>query len=512
MMVVEKARKYLEKNPYLIVILYCAIASTIVWWIGLARLAPLLKLYNTPRLDISFLRSEGAPGLERIVASFIVLAGSYGLAYYWAGKAHGKLAWAVIIVGGLLQAGVLLYMAPFTSTDIFDNISHGRILALYHANPFQTVAALFPHDPFTRFDGWPQAPSAYGPLWEDTAGLIARLAGNGIVQNVIAFKLLPGLLWTACAGVVGLILRKRSPSNALRGVLLLAWNPVALFEVWGNGHNDPAFLIFVLLAIWALLERRYTLTILSLTVGTLVKFMPAVLIPAAGLIALQQLPGWRVRLGYLLRTGLASLGLVVVAYAPFWQGLQTLSLNRRAHLFSNSLSSAIYFTLSKSIGAVRADHLIVPVAAALTVVFALWMAYRAMRSTAPDRFAVAAMLTFAFYLLGTVLFFWPWYTLWLVALIPLVRDRQLRTLAILFSFSAISRYFIVYPAFNWKPPLLQQPMLEIYQVAILFGIPWLYMVYALVARRLKPAPQPQPAVQTFRIRPREVERKTRVPE
>ena len=153
-----------------------------------------------------------------------------------------------------------------------------------------------------------------------------------MVPNILGFKIFPGILWLACSVVVALILRKHSPGNSLKALLFLAWNPVALFEVWGNGHNDPAFLLFILLAVWALLDQHFSLALLALTAGTLVKFMPALLLPAAGLIALQQLPSWRARLGFLVRTAPACLALVLVAYAPFWQGLTTLSLDRRAHL------------------------------------------------------------------------------------------------------------------------------------------------------------------------------------
>ena len=92
---------------------------------------------------------------------------------------------------------------------------------------------------------------------------------------------------------------------------------------------------------------------------------------------------------------------------PSGRGLTTLSLDRRAHLFATSLGSYLPRIQSQAVGIPRAASIITPLAAALTIGFALWMAYRAPRSPAPDRFALAAMLTLAFYLLVTVLFFWP---------------------------------------------------------------------------------------------------------
>jgi hypothetical protein len=449
--------------------------------VGFTHPAPLLFLYNVPRLDLWYINIGGIPVLVRIILSFLVLGGSYWFAYQWAGQAHGRLAWAAVIGGAVLQAVILLYMVPFNSTDIFDNISHGRMLAFYHANPFHSVSANFPWDPFTRFAGWPSAPSAYGPLWEDVAAFTARLAGNGVVQNVIAFKLLPGLFWSGCVALVAVILRKWMPGSALKGTLFVAWNPVALFEVFGNGHNDPSFLLWVILAVWAMLERRYTIAILSLVVGTLFKFMPAVLIPAAGLIALKELPGWKQRAWFTLRTGAISAVLVGLAYAPFWQGIETLSIGRRAHLFATTIGSSLNKIITPVLGADRAGNLISPVAAILTLGFALWIAYRAMRSTAPDRFAQSAMIIFAFYLMVTVLFFWPWYTLWLIVLAPLVRDKQMQHLALVFAFAAVTKDLFNFINLNSSQTLLPEPWMEIWLTLRVMLLPWLYSIYLLIS-------------------------------
>jgi hypothetical protein len=471
-----------ETNIILVGIVYCAIASALVWWVGFAHPASLLVLYNIPRLDMLYINVGGTPVLVRLIISFVVLGGSYWFAYQWAGLARGRAAWVAVLVGAALQAAILIYMAPFNSTDIFDNISHGRMLGLFHVNPFHYVAGQFPRDPFTRFNGWPDAPSAYGPLWEQVAAVTARIAGNGMVQNVIAFKLLPGLFWAGCVAMVAIILRKRAPGSALKGTLFIAWNPVALFEIFGNGHNDPSFLLWVAVAVWAMLERRYTIAILSLVVGTLFKFMPAVLIPAAGLIALQELPTWKRRVGFVLPTSALSVALIALAYAPFWEGTRTLSIDRRAHLFTTTIGSSINNAIAPHIGAARAGNLISPVAALLTLAFALWMAYRAMRSKAPDRFALASIQTFSFYLLVTVLSFWPWYTLWLILLAPLVRDKQLRTLAIVFAFAALSKDMFNFISFNASQSILPQPWMEVWLTLRVMLLPWLYAIYALITR------------------------------
>ncbi len=193
---------------------------------------------------------------------------------------------------------------------------------------------------------WKTAPSAYGPLWELLAGLTARLAGDGILTNILLFKLVPALFLFASMGMVALILRAHAPERALAGVLLLGWNPMIQFEVFGNGHNDIVMIFWALLATWALTRRRCTLAIQALVTGMLIKSIPLLFIPAAGWIALRPLDGWPVRLRFVALTTLASLALTVAVFAPFWNGIETLTIARRAQMFTASLGLALLFSLA----------------------------------------------------------------------------------------------------------------------------------------------------------------------
>jgi alpha-1,6-mannosyltransferase len=152
-------------------------------------------------------------------------------------------------------------------------------LGVYGGNPFLPATSQFATDPFYEYIAWKGWPSAYGPGWETMAALVARLAGNGVVANVLAFKMLPGAFLCARLGLVALTLREKAPQHALASTLLLAWNPIVLFEIWGNGHNDMAMVFWMLVAALALSRRRYTLATLALVAGALVKFIPVLLIP-----------------------------------------------------------------------------------------------------------------------------------------------------------------------------------------------------------------------------------------
>ena len=256
-------------------------------------------------------------------------------------KLRSKAAWVIVIVGILAFILVLLFMAPYDALDIYDNIFHGRIVGIYGSNPFQQLISNFPNDPFFSYTRWKNVPSAYGPMWEMLAGLTARLAGNGIIANVLAFKLLPGVFQLASVAVIALFLRRTAPDQTLSGVLLAGWNPVVLYETWGNGHNDMAMVFWIILAVFLISRKRYTLATLSLVAGALIKYVPVLLIPSALLVGYYGLNKLGTRLWFLMKTLLGSVLMTVAAYFVFWNGVASLSINRRMQMFSTSIPSVI---------------------------------------------------------------------------------------------------------------------------------------------------------------------------
>jgi hypothetical protein len=472
-----------------IVLLACVLLSGWFYWSAFVDQASLLDHFKTPGLDSSFLYGLGIPGLWHFILSFLALAVLYGLAWRAAQRASCWPAWLIVLGGSLALGAILLYMAPFDSTDIYDNIVHGRILGLYNGNPFTQVGAHYSYkEPFVAFMGWARSPSAYGPVWEMLAGVTAILAGKDMVATMIAFKLLPGVFTLSSAVVVALILRRVAPEHALAGTLLLAWNPVVLYETWGNGHNDMAMVFWVLLAALALVYARYSLAILSLVCGVLIKYIPVLVLPAAGMVALYHLRSWRARLGFLVVSGLGSLALVFLSLSPYWHGLKTLTIQRRQSLFTASVPSTLFNALDvyrPELNAAEVAKMISLAAFGLTVLFALAQALRAGRGQPWERFTQSAFNVLVFYLLITNLWFQQWYVLWLIGLAPLLQGRA-RYLAILFGFTSLAKQFIVAPLLFWDGPRFEQPWSELWFTLGSLGIPLAYTVYALLAGWLKP--------------------------
>ncbi len=470
--------------------------SLLVYVLAFTLPASLLKLYDYVHLDAVLLQNAGFPAYLRMVLAFT----GAGLLYYWgfrlASLAKSRAAWVIVIGGTLAFVLVFLFMVPFDALDIYDNIFHGRILGIYGGNPFSQVIAAYPQDPFYIFAPWKSSPSAYGPVWEILAGLTARLAGNGILQNVLAFKLLAGIFQLAGTAIVVVFFRNTAPERALPAALLLGWNPVLLYETWGNGHNDFAMAFWILLAAILLFRRHYSLATLSLITGALVKFIPLLLIPAAMFLGVRSLQKGRSRFWFLFKTTGAALLMFAAAYLPFWTGLESLNISRRMQMFTTSLPAVIYRFLQPSLGLTLSARLVSLVALGVLASFTLYQSFRVKEREPLRDFPSIAFNILAFYLLVTCLWFQQWYSLWLIALAPLLPDRS-RRLALLFGFWVLTKQFVFGPVIVpmmtlypnkavWLEPLLALSIL---------GVPWAFALRNIcISRRSTETPRLFPGI------------------
>ena len=482
----QNARLVIKKYPIPPIIQLALVVLTTLLIYILAFLLPinLLNLYTQPRLDVKILHSQGIPAYIRSVLAFAVVWLLYWAGYRIARKLHGKASWIIVIAGIFAFIIVFLFVAPFDAADIYDNIMHGRILGVHQANPFQQVIADYPNDPFYDYAAWEKARSAYGPLWELLAGLTARLAGDGIIANVLAFKLLPGMFHLAGVIVIVMYLRQTAPEQALGGALLLGWNPLMLYETWGNGHNDVAMAFWFLAAAWWILRRHYTLAVLSLMAGALIKFIPILLIPAVLLIGWRSLETIRARLSFLVNTVLFSSLITVAAYYPFWEGFASFSLDRRMQMFTTSIPAVIFQLLRPTLGLNASARLVSLSALGILSVFVLFQSFRIIEKESSCDFSQIAFNILAFYLMITCLWFQQWYSLWLVCLVPLLLEPN-RRLAILFSCWVVTKQLVfgplIVPTLYYKPQTAVH--LEPLLTATVLGVPWIYALRILLKKQ-----------------------------
>jgi len=467
----------LTSRPLLVLGLTASLSLAIYIFL-LARSLNLFEYLPQGRLDGVYIYRDKPFNQVRLLTAFLLLSALYLWGWLAAQKAQDWRAWLVTGGGALVCGGVLLFMAPFDAADIYDNIMHARILGVYGGDPYLQTGKDYRSDPFYRYMAWKVSPSAYGPGWEYPAAATARLADDGLAANVLAFKLLPGCFWLASLGLVAVYQRRVAPGQALGSFYLLAWNPTVLYSTWGNGHNDITMVFWMLLAVWMLARRHYSATFLALLGGALVKYIPLLILPAAGWIVWGELEDKRRRMRFIILTTIASLALVWLAYYPIWAGPQTLTIERRSQLFTSSIPSILFNVLADGSNQKPLAHAISLVAAIVTGSFSLWRGWRARLESPPESLPRAGFDILTFYLLLTCLWFQQWYTIWIVGVAAILSPGYRRRFAVFFSLAALSKQFLAGPLIFRPKPILTQPGLEIVFTLGVLGLPWLYWLAA----------------------------------
>lgn len=388
----------------------------------------------------------------------LLLIGLYAASVWLANRTQGRLAVALALGASLLFAATLVPMFPGGTQDIFHNVADGRLFWRYGENPTLVPPAAYPEDAFfPHLFGYTDLTSAYGPLWYLLSGLPVTVAGDGLVANLVAQKVLMSLFLVATAALVTGASAPLRPGPAV----IVGWCPLLLWEFAGNGHNDSIMVFFAAAAVVAAWRGWWVWVFPLLALSALVKFTTVLLGPV--------LLVWLSRRGMPWRTLTLSLGLaaalVVTTYLPFWAGRDTFRvLDRPGMTFILSPATLLQGTLGSWLATDTADRLTYGVTGAgfvVLYVLALRCAWQEPETPVPAAFDAL----FAYLLLASW-WFWPWYLAWLAPLAALGgRFDRRRWVFVLFAAAALLSY-----CYWWDdPPAHSRRWFELY-TALTVGV------------------------------------------
>ena len=219
---------------------------------------------------------------------------------------------ALIFGTGVLFLAVQWLAPVLLSSDVYAYAMYGRVLGIYHSNPYSTTAPISSNDPFFLMYGETYLPSIYGPLWTLISAGVALIGGENIGLTVLLFRVVASLAALACAAFIWASLRRFAPERATQGLVFFLWNPLVIIESGMGAHNDITMMALVLSGVWLHLRGWHIGTTIALTLSALVKILTGMLVPLYVLLLLRQAATWRTRAGILIRSGLAA-GAVCIA-------------------------------------------------------------------------------------------------------------------------------------------------------------------------------------------------------
>ncbi len=386
--------------------------------------------------------------------------------------------------------GLLYMLIPIvTSTDLYSYIAYARIGVIHHLNPLTTLPTAMRSDQIYSYVYWIDQPSAYGPTWAiitcSLQGIFTFFGLNYILLMVMALRilglvmhLLSTLLIWKISGQLQCLYGTISSTTRLRATLAFAWNPLLLFEACVNAHNDTTLLSLILLAIWFLVrnatrirrgqiycapsreggdkqlkEHTFTnflnmrreesapyipliLATAMLAFATCLKINVALLVPGLLLYLWMQEPV-RGRFKRVIVVTMTYTGIILLLYAPFWQGgaiLNVFSVNPATYRsintvadflghFYNGVMGAFGYSIVAPIGS-PAERMLHTLSLGIFVIVYLLLCWRVIRK--PERMSTSqglirwmAATWLAYCALGSP-WFWPWYLVTFFGLFALI--------------------------------------------------------------------------------------------
>lgn len=371
------------------------------------RSFPLLSYFRQD-IDMGAITGHSHAGFSAFVIAFAFLFLLLGAALWLVRRDDDPRTIRLILGIGAIFALTMTFVYPVTAIDIFTYVAQSRILVFYHQNPIFIPPAQFPADPIMPLsDGWSTKGAPYGPFGILIDAVPAVIAGDNLLLALVLTKLMFSGMMLGAAYVVYSLVRRLSPRHALGGAVLLAWNPLVLFEISANGHNDAAMLLLALVGLEAMVEGEYITGTLAVTLSALVKYGTVLLLPLVIVHALTRSGTRASRARYVILAGGGSLVLTAALYKPFWEGTDTLARS----LFENNLHTESFGSVLPS---VLADGMSVDTATFVgrlvfvpVYLLAVWLASRDSRGLLLGCF----LALFGFLALGAANFK-IWYATW----------------------------------------------------------------------------------------------------
>jgi hypothetical protein len=447
---------------------------------------------------------------------------AYTLAIFLIWHQRGQIPlhrrWLYFLLGTTAVFGITLLFQPLLfSDDVFTYIFSGRILSIYGADPLNTAPLHFPADPYYIYVlSGRDLPNIFGALWLCIASFLSWLGAiSGSLQlTLLLFKAFALLMHLLNCVLFWLILGRIDPARRLFGTLLYAWNPLAVIELAGSGHNEGVLIFLLLLATWLFIhkERLYriaALLIFGLAIST--NLLALLLTPLYLWFSVRQEAHFSRAFWRAILQALIILLPALLIALPFWRGATTfLSITSAVDMdhFVHSPTGTLVLPVRKIFAFVAQQaHLpafLQPITAAdmtlrasasfiFVIIYANHFAHvRNAPLTIPPasspelstkRASTIPGLNMLFNSCSRVVFwylvlvsgwFWPWYLLWMLWTVVLSDFDAFASAMLVLSGTALFIYPFV--GFTRGP-------LATYQSALIFGIPLIYLCIVTIMHR-----------------------------
>lgn len=154
---------------------------------------------------------------------------------------------------GVVLSTVTSLVPPLTSADALMYAAYGRLMYLGH-NPYDMAPAeIFrqQYDPVMRWveAPWQDTPSVYGPIATFSQWAAAALGGDNMHDVVFWLQMFALVPFVAIA-FIAVKMAHGDPAFQTRAVLFTIMNPIMIWSVCAQAHNEPLTLVFAVAGLY----------------------------------------------------------------------------------------------------------------------------------------------------------------------------------------------------------------------------------------------------------------------
>jgi hypothetical protein len=424
----KKGMTFLQSHLLLII---TGIICELFYLFYFVRQFPLLSHYQG-LTDIGYMQNHSQAGFATFIIVMTILFALFGFAWWETHKRHDQASLGLVLGFGALFAFTMFFVYPGTAIDVFTYVTQSIILVLHHANPMITPGTMYPDDLLMKMaGGLVGTPSPYGPLALIIDAIPTVIVGRNLLANLLLLKFLFSIFMLIESFLAYKILSHYAPQFALAGCLFISWNPHILFEYSANSHNDIIVMLFVTLAVLALVKDHHILACSLIVASVLVKYVTLPLLPLFIVYSIWQQPTHMKQARYFLQAIVVSFLLIMVIYLPFWSGPNTLlSVLHEDSIYMASFATMLYDTSAMQIS-LDQGKLIGRVIFGCFYLYALFLSTKSLPNMLQGCF-----LTLFFLVTLATSKFEIWYAIWPVLLAVLVPRREYSLAVFLFTYGA----------------------------------------------------------------------------
>jgi len=346
-------------------------------------------------------------------------------------------------VGMLFLGAFLLSVYPIFSIDLYEYIIRGRILALYHANPYLHPPEDFQNDMYYHIVYWKTQTMIYGPVWAYLVSSVVWIAKSSIFLTQFFVKSWIFLFHLGISFFVYKIAKERGlkrPDVACAAYLL---NPFILIMALMEGHMDTVMIFFLAGSVYALYKKKPYMAFFLLALSALTKYLTLIFVPFY-LVYMYLDADKKSRF---VKEALVSLAVMAVTaaavYGPLWAGLSTFSAFSVVGLrFDTNTFPYIYYQgmrfivhdLSRDIFRYGSYAMF---ALSCAVIFGFFV-----KAKNKERALIASILSvLTAYILFASFQLGAWYLLWIIPFILLSEIPEKYLLSTLISFASLISFW-----------------------------------------------------------------------